>query len=144
MAFSQYFAEKILGWLKGGAFPTALSSVYVTLHTADPGTGGTTADVTNAVCGIHSKQVLGSSMSATGAASGGGFETTNGTVVQMAAAAVNGSPVTISHFGIWNAACSSPHGSEEFVASGALTTAVEIQLGDTVQFNTGAMSVKVI
>lgn len=144
MAFSQYFAEKILGWLKGGAFPTALSSIHVTLHTADPGTGGTTADVTNAVCGIHSKSVLGSSMSAIGAASGGGFETTNGSVVQMAAAAVNSSPVTISHFGIWNAACTSPHGSEEFVASGALTTSVEIQLGDTVQFNANQMSVKVI
>ena len=144
MAFSQYFAEKILGWVKGSTFPTGLSSIHVTLHTADPGTAGTIADVTNAVCGVHSKSVGNSDLGATGAAAGGGFEITNSAVVPMVAAAVNGSPVTVTHFGFWNLACSSPHGSEEFIASGTLTSSVEIQLGDTVQFNTGQMSIKVI
>jgi len=144
MAFSQYFANKILGWVKGTTFPTALTNIHVTLHTADPGTAGTTADTTNAICGAHSKSVASSSLSAVAAATGGGFEITNGGVVQMVAAAANSSPITVTHFGIWNAACASPHGSEEFVASGSLTTSVEIQQNDTVQFNIGQMAVKVI
>ena len=152
MAFSQYFAEKILAWVTGTTFPTGLTSIHVTLHTADPGVAGTVADVTHAVCGVHSQSVsshgANSKLSASGAAAGGGFEIINTDVVQMAATAFNTSPVTITHFGFWNLPCTSPHGTsnppEEFIASGALTTSVEIQLNDTVQFNTGAMSIKVI
>tara|TARA_B100000902_G_scaffold377962_1_gene410723 strand:+ start:24 stop:458 length:435 start_codon:yes stop_codon:yes gene_type:complete len=144
MAFSEYFASKILGWVKGGTFPTALTNIYVTLHTADPGTTGNTADTTNAICNLHSKPVASADLSAVTPATGGGFETTNGVVVQMVASAVNLSPITVTHFGIWNAPCTSPHGAEEFVASGSLTTSVEILQNDTVQFNIGQMAVKVI
>jgi hypothetical protein len=144
MAFSEYFASRILRWVKGNTFPTAPNIIYVTLHTADPGTTGNTADTTNAICNLHSKPVASADLSAVVPATGGGFEITNGAVVQMTGLAVNSSPITVTHFGIWNAECFSPHQSEEFIASGSLTTSVEILQNDTVQFNIGQMAVKVI
>jgi hypothetical protein len=39
---SVYLADKMLGWL-GGVAPGTAPSVWVKLHTADPGTAGTTA-----------------------------------------------------------------------------------------------------
>jgi hypothetical protein len=74
-----------------------------------------------------------------GAASGGGYEITNSMVSQMTTSAQNSSPLTISHFGLWDTSSAG-----NFLASGTLTTNVEVQLGDTVQFNSGAMAVKVI
>ncbi len=147
MAFSQYFATQILDWSKGTTFPSALSSVHVTLHTADPGTDGTTSDVTNTIAGssIYSKSLASSSLGAVGAAGGGGFEIKNTAVLQITASAVNASTLTVTHFGIWDAACSQNHTtSENFIASGPLTTSVSIVSGDTVQFNTGDMSIKVV
>ena len=84
MAFSQYFATQILGWVKNSAFPSAPTNVYVTLHTGDPGTAGTTNDVTSTITGSGNRtQVASSAFSSVGAASGGGFEITNTGVVQI-------------------------------------------------------------
>ena len=47
--FSDYMESKILSWFKGSAFPTAPTTVYVGLFTANPadtGTTGGTADGT--------------------------------------------------------------------------------------------------
>jgi len=74
-----------------------------------------------------------------GAAGGGGFQITNSNVCQITTSAQNSSGVTVTHFGIWDAATSG-----NFLASGSLTTNVDVQLGDTVQFNSGAMAIKVI
>jgi hypothetical protein len=73
------------------------------------------------------------------AASGGGFEITNTGTVQITTSAVNGSPQTLTHFGIWNAATAG-----NFLASGSLTSSVSVQSGDTVQFNIGAMAIRVV
>ena len=147
MAFSQYFADKILSWSKGTTFPSALSSVHVTLHTADPGSAGTTSDVTNTIAGgsVHSVSLASSALGGIADASGGGREIKNTSVLQVTGNAGNGSALTVTHFGIWDAACTSGHsGSENFIASGALTSSVSIVSGDTVQFNTGDMSIKVV
>ena len=72
-------------------------------------------------------------------ASGGGYEITNAVVSQITTSAQNTSPTTLPHFGIWDAATTG-----NFLASGQLTTSVDVQQGDTVQFNSGAMSIKVI
>ena len=146
MAFSQYFADKILNWTKGTTFPTELSSVHVTLHTADPGVAGTTSDVTNTIAGgsVFSKSVASSDLGGISDASPG-REIKNTAVVQITDDAQNSSALTVSHFGIWDAACTSGHsGSENFIASGALTTSVSVVSGDTVQFNTGSMAIKVV
>jgi hypothetical protein len=135
MAFSQYLATKILSWVKNSTFPSALSNVYVSLHTADPGTAGTNNDVTASVRGVATRVGIASTaFSSVGAASGGGYEITNSMVSQQTTSAAN-----ISHFGLWDTSSGG-----NFLASGTLTTAVEIQQGDTVQFNSGAMAVKVV
>ena len=140
MAFSQYLATKILSWVKNSTFPSALSNVYVSLHTADPGTAGTNNDVTASVRGVASRVgIAATAFSSVGAAGGGGYQITNSMVSQQTTSAANTTPVTISHFGLWDTSSAG-----NFLASGTLTTNVEIQQGDTDQFNSGAMAVKVL
>jgi len=140
MAFSQYFAEKILGFIKAQPFPTALSNVYITLHTADPGTAGTNGDATASITGTVNRTALSSTnLGAITGASPSGFEIKNTIVVQITTSAVNTVTTTITHFGIWD-----DQTAGDFVASGTLTSSVDIALGDTVQFNIGAMAIKVV
>jgi len=140
MAFSQYLATKVLSFYKNSTFPTALANVYVSLHNGDPGTAGTSNDVTNSIKGSATRVgIAAANFSAVGAASGGGFEITNSNVCQITTSAQNSSGITVSFFGVWDAATSG-----NFLASGTLTTNVDVQLGDTVQFNSGAMAIKVI
>lgn len=140
MAFSQYFATQVLSWVKGAPFPTALSNVYVSLHSSDPGTGGTTGDVTNSITGTTTRTaVAASGLGSVTGASGGGFEITNTGVVQLTTSAQNPSAITVTHFGIWDGATGG-----NFLASGQLTSSVDVELGDTVQFNIGALAVRVV
>lgn len=140
MAFSQYLADRILNWVKGVTFPTALSSVYISIHTGNPGVNGTSNDVTTSVTGSASRTaVLSTNFTSAGNASGGGREITNTGVVQITTNAANVTTQTITHFGVWDAATSG-----NFLASGELTTPVGVQAGDTVQFNIGAMAIRVI
>jgi hypothetical protein len=140
MAFSQYLADKVLGWVKGTTFPTALSNVYVSIHSGDPGSTGTSNDVTSTVTGSANRQVVSSAaFTAAGAASGGGREITNTGVIQLTASAANVATQTVTHFGIWDAATSG-----NFLGSGSLTSSIDVQNGDTVQFNIGALAIRVV
>ena len=140
MAFSQYLATKVLGFYKNSAFPTALTNVYVSLHTADPGVAGTNNDATASIRGNSTRvAIAATAFSSVGAAGGGGFQITNSGVCQITTSAQNSSGTTVTHFGVWDSASSG-----NFLASGSLTTNVDVQLGDTVQFNAGAMAIKVI
>ena len=140
MAFSQYFATQVLSWVKGSPFPTALSNVYISLHSSDPGTSGTSGDVTNSITGSTNRTTISSSaLGAVAGASGGGFEITNTGVVQLTTSAQNTGAVTVTHFGVWDQASGG-----NFLASGQLTSSVDVELGDTVQFNIGAMAVRVV
>lgn len=140
MAFSQYLASQILNWVRGNAFATALNNVFVTIHTGDPGTAGTSNDTTSNVTGSANRvSVASGAFSAVGSATGGGFQITNTGTVQLTTNAVNATPVSITHFGLWDAQTGG-----NFLASGTLTTAVDVQSGDTVQFNIGAMAVRVV
>lgn len=140
MAFSQYLADRVLNWFKASAFPTALSNVYISIHTGDPGASGTSSDVTVAVTGSSSRTAVASSaFTSPGNASGGGREVTNTSVVQITTSATNVATQTITHFGVWDAATSG-----NFLASGVLTSPVGVQTGDTVQFNVGALAIRVL
>tara|TARA_B100001758_G_scaffold97541_1_gene83406 strand:+ start:26317 stop:26739 length:423 start_codon:yes stop_codon:yes gene_type:complete len=140
MAFSQYFATQVLSWVKGAPFPTALSNVYISLHSADPGVSGTNADETAAITNTANRTTIASSaLGAVSGASGGGFEITNTGVVQLTTSASNSNAITVTHFGVWDAASGG-----NFLASGQLTSSVDVELGDTVQFNIGAMAVRVV
>lgn len=140
MAFSQYLADRILTWVKGVSFPSALTNVYISIHTGNPGVNGTENDATLSVTGTANRTTVATSaFSAAGNAAGGGREITNSNVVQITTNAANGATVTITHFGIWDAVTSG-----NFLASGELTAPVGVLLGDTVQFNVGAMAIRVI
>ena len=140
MAFSRYLADEILDWVKGGSFPTALSNVYISIHTSLPSNTGSGGDVTNTVTGSASRTAVASSaFTAAADASGGGRQITNTGVVLITASAVNVSAQTITHFGVWDAVTAG-----NFLASGVLTSSVTVQSGDTVQFNAGAMAIRVV
>lgn len=140
MAFSQYFANEILTWIKGSSFPTALSNVYVSIHTGDPGTAGTSNDVTLTVTGSSNRTAISASaFTGVTGASPSGFEIKNTNTVQITTNAQNGTQQTLSHFGLWDAQTSG-----NFIASGALTANVDVQSGDTVQFNANALAIKVV
>jgi hypothetical protein len=140
MAFSQYFATQVLNWVKGSPFPTALANVYVSLHSSDPGTAGTSGDVTNTITNsVNRTSISSSALSTVTGASGGGFEVTNTGVVQLTTSANNSTPINVTHFGVWDAASGG-----NFLASGQLTSSVDVEVGDTVQFNINAMAVRVV
>jgi len=140
MAFSQYFATEILTWIKGSSFPTALSNVYVSIHTGDPGTAGTSNDVTLTITGSSNRTAISASaFTGVTGASPSGFEIKNTNTVQITTNAQNGTQQTLSHFGLWDAQTSG-----NFIASGALTANVDVQSGDTVQFNANALAIKVV
>jgi hypothetical protein len=138
MAFSQYLADKILIWIKGTTFPAALTTVYIGLHSGDPGTAGTANNVQSTVTGSANRTAITtSSFSTVGSATGGGFQITNNTSVQITTNA-SGS-ATVTHFGVWDAQTGG-----NFLASGALTTSVDVVAGDTVQFNAGALAIRLV
>lgn len=138
MAFSQYLADKILVWIKGTTFPTALSTVYITLHSADPGTAGSANNVQSSiVSGGARTAVVTAGFSAVGSASGGGFQITNNSSVQITTNSIGSA--TVTHFGVWDASTAG-----NFLASGALTSSVDVVTGDTVQFNAGALAIRLV
>ena len=138
MAFSQYLADKILVWVKGSSFPTALTTVYVSLHSGDPGTAGTNNNVQATVTGSANRTAITTStFSTVGAAPGGGFQITNSNSVQMTTNAAGSA--TVTHFGVWDALTGG-----NFLASGQLTSSVDVVGGDTVQFNASALAIRLV
>ncbi len=138
MAFSQYLADKILVWVKGTTFPTALSTVFVSLHSGDPGTAGTSNNVQSTITGSANRtSVTTSTFSTVGSAPGGGFQITNNNSVQITTNASGGA--TVTYFGVWDAVTGG-----NFLASGQLTTSVDVVAGDTVQFNAGALAIRLV
>lgn len=138
MAFSQYLADKILTWVKGTTFPTALSTVYISLHSGDPGTAGANNNVQATITGSANRtSVTTSTFSTVGAAPGGGFQITNNNAVQITTNAAGSA--TVTYFGVWDAVTGG-----NFLASGQLTTSVDVVGGDTVQFNAGALAIRLV
>jgi type 1 fimbria pilin len=138
MAFSQYLADKILTWIKGTTFPTALSTVYISLHSGDPGTAGANNNVQLTITGSANRtSVATSTFSTVGAATGGGFQVTNNSSVQITTNAAGSA--TVTYFGVWDAVTGG-----NFLASGQLTTSVDVVGGDTVQFNAGALAIRLV
>lgn len=137
MAFSSYLSTALLNWLKGTTFPAAGTTLYVTIHTADPGLDGLTADVTATVRGTAGRVAVTAANFTTPSAGGGGIQMSNTTVIQITANAANVATQRISHFGLWTA-----NTAGNFLGSGQLTTAVDVVTNDTVQFNIGALIVR--
>lgn len=128
MPYSTYFNDAMLNWFKGTTFPAAISTAYISLHTATPGASGTSADVTIAVAGSRASVAAGDlSAPADSALSGGGRQISNTATVTLTASALAGATVTF--FGIWDAVSGG-----NFLGYGQLATPRIIQVGDVVQF----------
>lgn len=118
---STYFANWVIDhMLRGQAF-TPPSTIYVSLHTADPGDAGAN-EVTG---GGYARQAVTLAAAANKA-------TSNTAVIEF----TNMPAVTITHVGIWNA----PTGGN-LLMYGPLTTPKTVNAGDTVRFNVGDLDI---
>lgn len=101
-----------------------VATVYVSLHTADPGDTG----ASEVAGGTYARQ----SASFDAAATPGGTNANSGAIsfTSMPAA-------TITHFGFWNAGGTS---GGTFIAGGTLTASKALSLGDTFQFAAGGIT----
>lgn len=134
MPSSQYHASNKLNWLRGTTFPSALSNVYLSHHTADPGTSGVNSDVSVALAGGRTTLAT-SNLSAPAVSAGGGFQISNTTTVTATNAAA--STQTATHVGIWDA----PTGGN-FICYGLLSPAASVVTGDVYRFATGQIVIR--
>lgn len=128
MPFSQYFNDALLTWFKGTTFPAAISTVYISLHTDNPGSAGAANDVTASVC-TNRGSIAAADLSAPAASvlTGGGRQISNSATVTLTSNA--GANATITYFGLWDAASAG-----NFLGYGTLSTPRAVQIGDLVQF----------
>lgn len=115
------------GGLRGSA---TAGSLYISLHTSDPGETGT--QTTNETSYTNYARVA-------VARSGAGFTVTNDTVTNAAAVAFatcGASGATVTHFGIGTASS----GTGILLMSGALTASLAVSSGITPSFAIGALS----
>jgi hypothetical protein len=129
MPSSEYHATNKLNWLRGTTFPAALSNVYLSHHTADPGSSGVNSDVSTALAGGRTTLAT-SSLSVPAVSAGGGFQVSNTATVTASSSAA--SAQTVTHLGIWDA----PTGGN-FITYGLLSPAAVVATGDVYRFATG-------
>jgi hypothetical protein len=132
-AFSNYLEDAIIAWcFTGTTFPTALTTVYVSLHTADPGDTG-------------ANEVTGGNYARIGVANAGWTKTTGGT-----ASATNTADITfpasgtvtwsgtVTHVGIWSATTAG-----NFLYGGALSASKTVASGDVFKFTATNLTISV-
>lgn len=122
MALSAYVIPKLLDHvLKGAAF-TQPTNIYVSLHTADPGTTGSN----ECTGGSYGRQLASSSFAAAGASSKASNADINFTLMPAA---------TVTHVGIWDASTVG-----NFLWGGALSASKTVNSGDTFQLPSGQLT----
>lgn len=110
---------------------TTAGSLYISLHTADPGETGSQT-TSEAAYTSYARVAV--------ARSGAGFTVSNPNVSNAAAInfpACTGSTATCTHFGIGTASS----GAGNLIASGALTASLAVSNGITPSFAIGALTV---
>lgn len=120
MSISDYLENKILDKVFRNTDFT-VTTVYVSLHTADPGETGA-SEVTG---GSYARQATAFDVAASGATENSALES----FTSMPA-------VTITHVGCWDAASSG-----NFLWGGALTASKVVNSGDTVEIAAGDLDV---
>ena len=140
MPFSQYLATKILDWVKGTAFPSVPTGLYITIHSATPTNDGSAANITSTVTGNGNRiQIPQADLAAVTAVGGGGFERLNSAAVIITNSAVNGSSAFASHASLWDA-----NSGGNLLFHDALSVVTEIQFGDLVKFDPSTFSVRCV
>jgi hypothetical protein len=126
-AKSDYLERKNLDHNLGTTTYTKPTTVYVSLHTADPTDAGTGAEVSG---GSYARQ----SCAFTAAS------TTSGTTTAPNTSAINWTNMptaTVTHVGIWDAVTTG-----NLLYSGALTASKSLTSGDNFTINAGALVVQ--
>jgi hypothetical protein len=131
MSKSNYLEDEILDHVLGGGDYTRPATVYVSLHSADPGETGA-----NELTGNGYARVAVTNNATNWPAASGGVKS-NGTAITFAAA-VTADWASATHFGIWDDD-GSPAGNPLFL--GALTTPKTVQVGDTASFAVGELDI---
>lgn len=133
---SDYLEDAVLNSVfRGVAFPAVTGSVYISLHTADPGDTGA-SEVSSAT---HTWYARVGVTRATGswsapANNGGNEQISNAAAITFASPTTT---VTVTHFGVWDAATNG-----NFLYGGALGTSRNIQNGDQApSFAIGALTI---
>lgn len=120
---SSTLANRWLDYSRGAGAPTAISGVFVQLHTANPGTAGTTA-----VSSVTTRPSI------TFGASSGGVITQSNTPSWASWAGTNGEVVT--HVSIWDASSAG-----NFLFSIALTASKTVNTGDTLNLTSSSITI---
>jgi hypothetical protein len=126
-AATNYLELKLLDHSLGTATYTKPTTVYLSLHTSDPGeTGSTSAEISTSST-AYARQSI------TFAAAASGSAASNATVTFSAATASWG---TITHIGINDASTAG-----NMLYYGAVTTSKAIDTGDTFQVTSGNLTI---
>lgn len=147
MPYSQYLATRILNWHRGVAngttgaqpgIPAAPTTLYVSLHSADPGVNGANNDVTSTVAAARGTIPAADWSLPTPAPSpASGFQVSNTNQVTLS----NSAPgtATVTYFGLWDAAVGG-----NFLEYGVLGNPLTIAVGDIVRFSVGQLVLRKI
>lgn len=129
-AFSNYLEDAIIAWaFTGTAFPAQLTTVYVSLHTADPAETG----ANEVVVGVTNyARIAVANAGWTKTTSGPASATNFADIVFPASPATTTWAGTITHVGIWDAQIGV--GTPKFLYGGALTSPRTVASGDVFKF----------
>ncbi len=128
---SLYMEKKVLDKMLRGVDFT-LSTVYVSLHTSNPGITGA-GEVAG---GSYARQAVGHSLwNAAATASDTGSECTNNATITFASIPAS----TLTYVGIWDAVSGG-----NFLIGGAFQTPIAVGGGGSFVFNAGQLAAKVI
>ncbi len=129
--FSNFLENEILDHVFGAAAYTAPATIYVSLHTGDPGETGA-SEATGS--GYARKDVTNNATNFPAAASGA---KANGVAVTFAAATGDWSTAAnMTYFGLWDASTAG-----NFLGGGALIVAKPVLSGDTPSFPVGDIDI---
>ena len=129
MSKANYLENALLDHLFGRTTYTAPATLYISLHTGDPGETGANNEVTG---NNYSRAAVTNSTGNFGSASGG--SKTNAAEIQFAVP--SGSWGTVTHFAIWDAASAG-----NCLYYGALTSAMAMGLNNDIKIAIGALTI---
>lgn len=138
MPASSYLADANLNWLRGTAFPSvAPTSLFLSLHNADPGLSGTVGDVTASLRPAGRVEVASANISAPVDAAGStGRQCSNIAAISITESASAAAAVT--HVGFWSASTGG-----NFLAYGLVTPPTNFLVGDIIRFPIGQLVIRI-
>jgi hypothetical protein len=137
MPASTHLGNAILNEALRGVAYTPPTRVYISLHTSDPGNNGIDEVSVAAWPAYQRQDPAGGGAVGDGFAAASSKATTNAADIEFGANDGAG-PVTVTHFGIWDAATSG-----NFLVGGALTDSKVIAPTDEMIIRTGNLTVEV-